>query len=557
MSHNGLQRFTLHSNDERFDATLAAADEPVTAEPEQLDPETAARRYLNQMIANPAVPELTAPEPAGGGPEFRTIGTETVPLTGTKIVKFAQYHHHIPVYGSLVTVELDGDNSLLAISSAVGEPAEVDPLATVSPAQAAAVIREDAGDTGQGEPPRLYYYFDTWGEPDRWRLVYIAKNVLREGGGESHGTHLAVPELVDYVVDAHTGTVVARLPRTQSVTWSPGEGTAADGLGLRRQFRLERDGGGNLRLLDSLRNVRTHDFKFQDARFMGALLPGDFVGNPPEPWDGAAISAHANAVEVADFLLNVLQRNGLDNMGGPFVSSVNCTYQRVDPAGREWRNAAWIGTQMIYGQRLVDGALRSYAIARDVVAHEIMHGLTDATARLEYVRESGALNESYSDIFGIIISNVATPDVDGWNWEMGEDLSLTGVPIRDLSDPTRFGQPAHLDDFRRLDRGEVPGRRNDWGWVHVNSGIHNKAAHNLLTAKDGDGVPVFTPNEVAALFYLALSQYLSRTSGFGDSRRGVELAARTLFRSAEQAVQDAKLAALGGAFDAVGIAAQP
>jgi bacillolysin/neutral peptidase B len=245
--------------------------------------------------------------------------------------------------------------------------------------------------------------------------------------------------------------------------------------------------------------------------------------------------------------VNVLQRNGLDNQGGPFISSINCTFQNANPANKEWRNAAWIGTQMIYGQRMVNGVLRSYALARDVVAHEITHGLTDKTARLEYARESGALNESYADIFGIIVSNLGESDVDRWNWEMGEDLDLTGVPIRDMSDPPRRGQPAHMVDFRHLDPGEQPSRFNDSGWVHHNSGIHNKAAYNLMTAK------VFTPSEAAGLYYLALTQYLSRTSGFSDSRRAVVLAAQTLFRSDPAEVRDAKLAAIAAAFDAVGI----
>jgi len=136
-----------------------------------------------------------------------------------------------------------------------------------------------------------------------------------------------------------------------------------------------------------------------------------FLKNP-DPWDPAAVSAHANAAEVADFLERVLMRKGIDDEGGPLISSINCVRRS---GAQEWRNAAWISTQMIYGQRLVDGKLRSYAVARDVVAHEIFHGVTENTARLDYFSESGALNESYSDIFGILISNAGNPDVGTWN----------------------------------------------------------------------------------------------------------------------------------------------
>lgn len=207
------------------------------------------------------------------------------------------------------------------------------------------------------------------------------------------------------------------------------------------------------------------------------------------------------------------------------------------------------GTQMVYGQRRVGGALRSYAVALDVVAHELTHGLTDRSARLVYAGMSGALNESYSDIFGIIVSNAVQKDVSKWNWEMGEELDGTGIPIRDFQDPARRGQPAHMKDYVHLPN--TP--EGDWGGVHVNSGIHNKAAFNLLTAKGPDGKRLFDPRTVAALFFIALTQHLSRTSGFLDSRRGVELAARSLLR--RDPMKNRKIDALGKAFDDVGIAA--
>ena len=106
-----------------------------------------------------------------------------------------------------------------------------------------------------------------------------------------------------------------------------------------------------------------------------------------------------------------------------------------------------------------------------------------------------------------------------------------------------------MKSFRKLSTDE----RGDWGGVHINSGIHNKCAFLMLTAKDGTGAFVLTPQQVAAVFYLSLTQHLSRTSQFSDSRRGVLLAARTLFRRLPQAGQNAKAAAITKAFDAVGI----
>lgn len=273
------------------------------------------------MIDSPSVPALPAPAPDQVGPEYRTIGTETVPLTGTTVVKFAQYLGRIPVYGSLVTIELDRDNSLLAVSSALGDPADVDPVATLSPAQARSVIRDHQGDPSSTDVPRSYFYFDAEVASPAWRLVYTQRDVLREpsddGDRYEDAGLVAALELLDYVVDAHTGDLVATLPRTQTVTWTPAEETGTDALGSARPVRVERDDDGNRRLRDRVRNVRAHDFGFRDAAVDGVLLPGPLVAAPPEPWDGAAVSAHANAAEVAELLVTVLRRDGLDNRGGP------------------------------------------------------------------------------------------------------------------------------------------------------------------------------------------------------------------------------------------------
>jgi Zn-dependent metalloprotease len=551
---NGLESFALHSEDQfQGPAIRAINDEMVKpgkapqVDTEKLDPETAARRYLTQMIASPEVPTLTE-DGAGPATEYRTLGTETVPLTDSTVVKFAQYRQRIPVYGSLVTIELDDKNNMLAVNSALGNPNEVDPVASISPAAAQKVIVKDAGKQALplAEPPRLYFYYDNGLSPGKWRLVYIAKDVARHAKTKSDGHAQTLPELFDYVVDAHTGELVTKLPRTQSVSWTLDEHESTDALGRTRRIRAERDEDGNKRLVDPTRRIETYDFGFGKIELKRRFLPGAApVTNPPEPWSPAAISAHANAQEVADYLLDTLHRDGLDNKGAPFISSINCTSVN-EPAGKQWHNAAWIGTQMVYGQRSVNGELHSYAIAKDVVAHEMTHGLTDNTARLEYQGETGALNESYSDIFGIIIANSHEPDIDHWDWEMGEELDDTGIPLRDLSDPARCGQPAHMDDFVHIVR--------DNGGVHTNSGIHNKAAFNVISTKNGHR-QLFSPQQVAALFYLALTNNLSRTSGFRDSRRAVELVAKSLFRRDPQADRDAKLTAIGAAFDAVGIPA--
>jgi Zn-dependent metalloprotease len=112
-----------------------------------------------------------------------------------------------------------------------------------------------------------------------------------------------------------------------------------------------------------------------------------------------------------------------------------------------------------------------------------------------------------------------------------------------MSDPTLRGQPAHMQDFA------VKPESDDHGGVHTNSGIHNFAAFKVLTSRDDAGGFLFSPVDVARLYYVTLVAHLSRTSDFADCREGMLLAAKSTF---EDGV-DAKVAAIEAAYDAVGI----
>ena len=348
---------------------------------------------------------------------------------------------------------------------------------------------------------------------------------------------------MDYVVDAHSGKVVTTLPRTPTVAVRE---TVPDGLGDIRTFEVDQTGTSKV-MKDATLNVQTFDFKFKDPVQDADLLPGTPIKNPPK-FPPAAVSAHANAEDVSIFLRNVLKRNNIDNKGGVMRSSINCVDVSDSPDGKEWVNAFWNGEQMVYGQRHDGVGFLSMAVDLDVVGHEMFHGVTDMTSRLEYVFQSGALNESYSDIFGVIIANQPAPDPRTWKWQIGAGLQANGDPFRDMSNPPLQGQPEHMRDFVTLPNT----RAGDHGGVHTNSGIHNKAAFNILTAVKG-GALVFKPDEVAAFFYLAVTLQLSRTSQFTDSRQAVLDSARTLFRNLAPADLAEKISAIEAGFTAVGI----
>jgi Zn-dependent metalloprotease len=262
------------------------------------------------------------------------------------------------------------------------------------------------------------------------------------------------------------------------------------------------------------------------------------------------VSAHANASVVARYLREVLKRNAIDNKGGRIVSFINCVVEGDAERGKKWENAVWDGRRMLYGQtRDRKGKLRSFASNLDVVAHEFFHGVSGATARLEYEGETGALNESYSDIFGILISNWERRGKRAeWDWNLGENLLKNCKAQRNFRDPELCQQPKRYSDYRRTFT-----EHHDKGGVHTNSGIHNYAAYTVMTAVDRDGDYLFEPRDLAAMFYVALSQHLSRQATFSDSRRAVVLAARSYFRHLPAKYLNQRVAAVEAGFAAAGI----
>ncbi len=513
-----------------------------------LDAVSAALAHLDHALENPAVRALTRPTIDDTDSEFASLGADAQPLTGTTIVKFRQTFHKIPVYGSLVTVELSSTNECLGITSSLGTPNGVAHLATVAPAKAIAVAAKLSGQPAKEllQTPRLYFYYDQ--QTSAWRLAYVVEDVPVKKRRKGDDGWLDAGRK-DYVVDAHRGTLLAELPRTPTMVAV--RQFAFDGLKKRRAIQVERVAGKTFALRDSTLNVTTYGFAFRDPGVEEKQLPGVLYCSPPAPWPAEAVSAHANGAAVATFLRRVVKRNNIDNKGGEMISTVNCwDKQESKRPAKEWRNAYWNGVQMVYGQiKFPNGSLFSVANMLDIVGHEMFHGVTDFTSRLEYRAQPGALNESYSDILGVIIANFRKP-LARWVWTIGKGFEGPRTVLRDMADPTKHEQPKVMAHFAP----SVPpyDEDNDYGEVHTNSGIHNFAAYRIMTAKRGSRY-VFTPSELAALFYLALTVFLSRTSQFTDSRRAVVQAAKSLFRTERATTRAMKIKAVEDGFRAAGI----
>ena len=514
----------------------------------KMDAESAALIHLDHALESSSVKKFVRPKIETAESEFKSLGSEAMPLTGTTLVKFRQQFNKIPVYGSLVTVELDKNNECLAINSSLGTPSGVNHVASVSPAAALKVAAKASGQVlkSLNQAPRLYFYFDQ--NTETWSLAYIIEDVPKRDRTISATGNIESP-LMDYVVDAHSGTLLAELPRLN--TMAAVQEVVKDAANKSRTITVETVGSGKKQMHDSILNVTTHGFEFKDPWVHRRQLPGTLYVKPPTPWPLEAIGAHANGTAVANFLRKIVIRNNIDNKGGEMVSTVNCwdRTEGVTPA-KQWKNAYWNGKQMVYGQiKLPDGTFYSIASMLDVVAHEMFHGVTDYSSRLEYQTQAGALNESYSDIFGCIISNF-TRTIAKWTWEIGVGFDGPGTALRNMADPTILDQPKYMKNYKKATPpySDV----NDYGWVHHNSGIHNFAAYKIMTSKVG-GKYLFTRRQVAAIFYIALTSYLSRTSQFSDSRRAIVLATRSLFRNKSAVDLAKRVKAVEDGFTAAGI----
>jgi Zn-dependent metalloprotease len=319
---------------------------------------------------------------------------------------------------------------------------------------------------------------------------------------------------------------------------------ALDALGISREFACLED-SSRLDGTNSSRLLRCRDLEVctHDYRMTGRFSPRELVRNPPHPWDKVGISAHANTLEVARFLRDELEHHGVNGEGLEYASFVHYFGKYAD-------NAFWFPGHniFVYGQheRINDGSTENiyYAAGMSIVAHEIFHGVTHFTAGLESENQPGALNESYSDIFGILLGNRQQVNIEDWTWEIGipQVAGRVGFPIRDLCNPSKFGQPDHMRDYVTT--------QEDQGGIHINNGIHNKAAYNLLTSRDSQGKYLFNVSSAGLLFYLALRR-LRPHSDFAESRLALTFEVSNCFQ--DDSEYRTVIAAVNSAFDSVGI----
>jgi len=211
--------------------------------------------------------------------------------------------------------------------------------------------------------------------------------------------------------------------------------------------------------------------------------------------------------EAYDYFFTKLKRDSYDNRG----SSLNVIVQFVPPENRsnvDCRNAYWISgyNTIVFCQQMV---------ANDIAMHELAHGVTNATAQLEMHAQSGALNESFSDIFAHGLDD---------DWTLGEDGHPDLGIVRYFNDPPRKGQSDNLYSPLYLCPANSTilnpcYRENNYCGVHINSGILNKAYYLMVDGGTFGGCSVskVQKEKVQKVMYRALTLHLQKTSNLRNA----------------------------------------
>ena len=457
-------RLVQHEKSDRITFIGSSATTPLTlSDTAILSPDTAANAALAAYaplfgLQNPASETVLSK---------RTSGKD-----GRTSYRYQQTHQGIPVIGGELNINLSKDNRLLSMNGEVAPPpklaveAQINATQAVDTALAAVAKWHRVGrDQLSASAPELSIYepqlLGPGSEPSRlvWRLE-VRSTTLKP-----------IRELV--LIDAQRGNISLHF----------------------NQVHAARD-----------RETYTANNSID--------LPGTLVCDESDPDCTAgtatdntdAVNAHLYAGDTYDFYFSHHGRDGIDNAGGTIISSVHWDDDDGDPATDDSScpNAFWDGTQMVYCTDLV---------ADDVVAHELTHGVTDRTSNLFYYYQSGAINESLSDLWGefIDLTNEKGTDDDASRWLMGEDATAMGV-IRNMADPTEYWHPDKMSSLYYWTES------GDNGGVHTNSGVNNKAVYLMVDGGSFNGTTVtgLGIDKVAAIYYEVQTNLLTSAADYLD-----------------------------------------
>ena len=386
----------------------------------------------------------------------------------------------------------------------------------------------------------IVYALDDTTDPSlAWRVVVEPTD---SGSERLDGTEQPPATGATYFIHANGPNVGEVIVTISNLTYLASTTSARDSLGQERVITIESNQVfffNSYSLVDDARSLNTYKTSYGFFGIGAPVIPGTVVKRGWFSWDAAAVSAHANTAAVYDYYDDVLGHISFDGEGA--LIQINVGYNPRESFLDyfiPYANAFWDpGSQQIaFGNGgNLEGAL-------DIVGHEFTHAVVshivgDGGSVLDY-GESGALNEAYADILGLLIEGKSGTG----KWLIGEDSDFPGGALRNLADPSSI--VAASGPYREHYATRYTGTADDGG-QHINSTIFSFAGYKMMT----DPATSFISTDTwAKVFYHSLYR-LSPGAVFTDGRDAVISAARAFDFT------DAQLTAIENAFDEVGVAA--
>jgi Zn-dependent metalloprotease len=422
-----------------------------------------------------------------GGDEMPTaIASIETNVRGESIIRVDRIYKDLPVWGrQLVITEKNG-----SVRSITGKfksiPDGIDTTRRLNDSQLSGLVSSEFESHGAS-----YASLKT---TERGIFVYskIPMHAYRVIAEVSNG------RVWEMYFDPNTGTLITKIAKFYE-TSTPSSGT--DLLGISRSF--------NSFFQNSEYVLLDQSFPQHNETMVGNWNDDDpilMTSNAPNSgWDAAGVSAMYNAKASYSYFFNSHSRNSFDGIGGGLIAIVNDTDMGA--------NASWSNGKMTYGDG--GGILKNLAIATDIAAHEYSHGVVEYSSNLRYQNQSGALNESFADFFGAM--------VDRDDWYVGEELFSGTNYLRSMANPPSTGDPAHMDNFINKPISD------DYGGVHTNSGIPNKAFYLIAEGLTAESLGTSIGKEKTEQLAYATLLKLSPDSEFIDAANTMMLEAESVY----------------------------
>jgi len=478
-----------------------------------------------------ALAQRFAPEFGLQNPERELTQIKSDQLgNGRMKVRYQQNYQGIPVMGGELIVNTNENGDLYSICGEVSSDIALQTQPTIGSQQARQTVLQSMAKWYQKTPTDFLLT-----EPELW--IYD-ESILRPGTHPeelvwrmevtSVDKRLAIRELV--LINAHRGNISLHFNQIDNA-WAalknPGASQTAETAPTIKEAPPQA----------AMAVVKTY------TAGNSTVLPGTFLCDQTNPnctggSNPHADKAHLYAIGTYNLYQSNHNRNSIDNNNMPVISTVH-----YDSG---YANAFWSGEQMVYG----DGY--GFALADDVVAHELTHGVTQYESNLFYYYQSGAINESFSDLWGEYYdqTNGKGTDTAGVKWLIGEDISGLGA-IRSMSNPPAFSNPDKMSSAYYSEGEE------DNGGVHSNSGINSKAVFLLVDggAFNGKTVSALGWAKTAAIYYEVNTNLLSSGADYSDLYYALQQACSNLI--GQKGITSGDCTEVKDAVDAVEMNMQP